>query len=245
MGEPSHTLLLVDDEIDLLEILATRFEMAGYKVFTANDGRQALQILEKEHIDLVVTDVQMPEITGVQLLEIIRAKDAVLPAVIFITGYSSITAELAFDKGVQAVFGKPFDFKNLLACVKKFLSANNERLRPRDFRESLQTKFSVSFDTIKHAQDAHLLNIGKGGFFMGMDLESLPAVDTKVEFHIRFNQGLTEIKGRGIVRWIRKESENNLPVGCGVEFEELDENSSAQVIALINSIRTGKYIPRS
>ncbi len=245
MSAPSHTLLLVDDETDLVEILATRFEMAGYKVFTANDGHEALQILEKEKIDLVITDVQMPGVSGVQLLEKIREKNPNVPPVIFITGYSAIKPEHAYDKGVQAIFAKPFDFKDLVGCVKKMLSASSERLSPREFRDELNTKISISFSDLKQAQDARLLNIGKGGFFMSLSPEKLPAVDTAIEFHIKFDHGLAEIKGRGIVRWVRKESEDNLPVGCGVEFDELDESSSSQVIAMINSIRTGHYIPRS
>ena len=242
--DKKYSVLLVDDEFDLLDILSSRFLMAGYKVFTAKNGQEALKILDHDAIDVVITDVQMPLANGVELLEKIRAKDPNTPTVIFITGYSAITLEHAFDKGVQAVFTKPFDFKDLLSCVKNFLSTQEQRLKSRIQRENVDSNFSMSFENIEHAQEAKLLNIGTGGFFMALSVPNLPAIDTEISFHIKFNHGLSEIKGLGQVRWVRKEIDDGLPIGCGVEFLEFEDRSYAHVIQLINSIRTGKYIPR-
>ena len=244
MIEKKYKLLIVDDESDLLDILSARLEMSGYTVFSAANGQQALDIVSNEKIDLVITDVQMPVVTGIQLLENIRQIDSIKPPVIFITGYSSITLEQAYDKGVQAVFYKPFDFKDLLTCIKKFLSSQDERFHPRDERIAVNTKLNFNYSNLKEAQEAHVLNIGKGGFFMSLEVDKLPAIESKIDFCIQFKDGLAEIKGIGQVKWVRKDYEGDMPPGCGVEFIQLDETSNVHASDLISSLKTAKYIPR-
>ncbi len=244
MSEKKFKLLIVDDESDLLDILATRLELSGYQIFTAANGKIALEVIAKEIIDLVITDVQMPILTGVQLLENVRQKDPNFPPIIFITGYTAITIEQAFDKGVQAVFYKPFDFKDLLACIKKFLVNQQDRFQTREIREAISVKLNFHGSTLKMAQEAHMLNIGNGGFFMSLDPDKLPGLNSKIEFNIEFQEERSEIKGTGIVRWVRKEFEEDMPPGCGIEFDEMDQKSKDLTKQLINSIRTGKYIPR-
>ncbi len=244
MDNKKYKILIVDDESDLLEILATRLDMSGYTVLTASDGQKALDIILKESIDLVITDVQMPLVTGVELLESIRSRNWIQPPVIFITGYSAISAEQAFDKGVQAVFYKPFDFKDLLACIKKFLSSQNDRFLSREERQSVYAKLNFSYSSLQEAQEAHVLNIGKGGFFMSLEPDKLPPIESKIDFCIQFQEGAAEIKGTGQVKWVRKDFEGEMPPGCGVEFIEIDEKSNRHVLDLIESVKSAKFIPR-
>ncbi|OFZ30651.1 MAG: hypothetical protein A2622_13350 [Bdellovibrionales bacterium RIFCSPHIGHO2_01_FULL_40_29] len=246
MSNKSHSLLLVDDESDLVEILAARFELEGYTVFMANDGEAALKILETSKIDLVVTDVQMPKVSGVDLLDAIRAKDEDYPIVFFITGYSAIAPDKAFDKGVQAIFSKPFEFKDLSSCVKKFLTAQDLNYTARSFRQDIDLALDVTFSNGGSVKSGRVLNIGKGGMFIHLDAQSLPAVpslvDEKISFRIHMNDNGIDISGTGRVVWLRNEKLGELESGCGIEFEGFLEASYPRFIQLINNLRTNKYI---
>ena len=79
---------------------------------------------------------------------------------------------------------------------------------------------------------------------MSLEVDKLPPVESKIDFCIQFNEGLTEIKGTGLVRWVRKDFDGDMPPGCGVEFIQIDEKFNDQVLDLINSLKTIKYIPR-
>lgn len=81
-------ILLVDDEVDMLEILKARFEVSGYEVTTANNGKEALGKIKKDKPDAVVMDIMMPEMDGISVLKEIRRTDSALP-VFFITAFSN------------------------------------------------------------------------------------------------------------------------------------------------------------
>src|SRR4030065_2843262 len=68
------TLLFVDDEANILASLKRLFRPLGYRIFTAESGAQGLEIIERETVDLVVSDMRMPEVNGAQFLEKVREK---------------------------------------------------------------------------------------------------------------------------------------------------------------------------
>ncbi len=72
----TQTILIVDDETDVIQALRFRLETSGYKVLTASNGRQALEHLEKTKVDLVLSDFMMPEINGLELAERIKSNAA-------------------------------------------------------------------------------------------------------------------------------------------------------------------------
>ena len=88
-----ENILIVDDEKSLLDLLAHVFKKEGYGVKTSLSGVRALQILEKEDIDLVVTDIKMPQLSGMDVLKPRQAKDPEIP-VVMITAYGSVQLEV-------------------------------------------------------------------------------------------------------------------------------------------------------
>lgn len=66
-------ILLVEDDSNLREIYGARLEAEGYKIFSANDGEEALAVAVKEHPDLIITDIMMPKISGFDMLDILRS----------------------------------------------------------------------------------------------------------------------------------------------------------------------------
>jgi len=119
------TILLVEDEEGLRALNARGLSSRGYKVLVAGNGVEALEVLaENGHVDLVVSDVVMPEMDGPTLLRELRARDPNVK-IIFVSGY----AEEAFAKNLPtneqyAFLAKPFTLKQLVAIVKETLSAS-------------------------------------------------------------------------------------------------------------------------
>ena len=123
------TLLIVDDEESLRDAMVYDFKRRGFNVLDASNGTQAFEIVKKTKVDIVLTDVRMPGGDGVELLDHIKAYNPELPVVMFITGFADITLEEAYDKGVDAVFAKPFDRKALLTAVMNAIERSRKYLQ--------------------------------------------------------------------------------------------------------------------
>ena len=111
-------ILVVDDEPDLREITAFEFEHKGAKVFTADGGYEAMELLKKESYDLVVSDVRMPEGTGEELLDsMAESKILTKTPIILVTGFADITRDEALERGALELFFKPVKWANLLEFI--------------------------------------------------------------------------------------------------------------------------------
>ncbi len=116
------TLLLVDDDADILKLLSIRLKASGYRVATANSGEQALSMAVAERPDLVVTDLRMAGLDGLALFHEIERRYPGLP-VIILTAHGTIPDAVAATR--QGVFGyltKPYDANELLAQVARALA---------------------------------------------------------------------------------------------------------------------------
>lgn len=117
-------VLIVDDEPDLLEMLAYDLESAGYKIETASGGNQALVKFKNNSYDLVITDIRMPDGDGLSLLKNVKAINADIP-VLCITGFSDSSNQSIMNMGAFAVLEKPFDFKALHSTLLKVLGISS------------------------------------------------------------------------------------------------------------------------
>ncbi len=125
-------VLLVDDEKDFVEMLSLRLQEAGEKVSAAYSGKECLDILEKSSIDVVVLDIKMPGMDGMETLQEIR-KRFPLVEVIMLTGHGSTeTAVEGMRLGAFDYLMKPADFDDLttkLQGARKRKDAQEERIR--------------------------------------------------------------------------------------------------------------------
>ena len=102
-----ETVLIVDDEKNYPLILSAVLAEEGFKTSTANSGHKALEILEDIDIDLVLTDMKMPSMDGIELLENIKAQDPDLP-VIMMTAHGTVDKAVeAMQKGAYSYILKP------------------------------------------------------------------------------------------------------------------------------------------
>ena len=129
-----ETILIVDDEKNYLLVLSAVLEDEGYEVLTAPDGAEALEIQKSSDLDLVVTDMKMPGMDGIEFLEQIKARDPDLP-VIMMTAHGTVDKAVeAMQKGAYSYILKPFDNERLILFAKKAMSTyqvvkENRRLR--------------------------------------------------------------------------------------------------------------------
>ena len=107
------TILVAEDEEDLRQVICTMLELEGSKVFGASNGDEAFEILQRESIDIVISDVQMPYCTGMQLLERVKSEMASAPAMFLVTGYADVSEQEALKKGALSLIHKPFNIEKL------------------------------------------------------------------------------------------------------------------------------------
>ncbi len=136
-------LLIVDDEQSYRQLLTLVFETEGYKVRTAKNGREAVEILQVEPADLVISDVRMPDMDGIELLSAARE---MLPdlGVVLMTAFASVeTARDAFKLGADDFIQKPFDVEELKLIVRKTLEKQALVVENRAFKRAQRERGSL------------------------------------------------------------------------------------------------------
>lgn len=118
-------VLIVDDNIPVLELLEKVLALASYDVFRASDGKQALEVFRRESIDVVITDITMPGMGGIEFLKAIRQNSASVP-VIAMSG--DFDAHAAVAAGFDAFICKPFKISAILDIVADTLKKRRKVL---------------------------------------------------------------------------------------------------------------------
>lgn len=120
----TKNILIIDDEENITSMLRRLFERKGYTVFTACDGLEGIRAFKNNHIDLVITDIIMPEKEGVEVIfELQRSNSNCKIIAVSGGGYLNPQDYLstAEEIGVSATFSKPFDTQELLAKVQELI----------------------------------------------------------------------------------------------------------------------------
>jgi len=126
-------LLIADDEPDVRKTLALVFAKA-YEIVEACDGAEAVRVADEEKPDLVLLDVMMPEMTGIQVLEALKLTRANLP-IIMLTGEQDLdTAKRTLDHGATMYVTKPYDPKYLRQQVDRLLTTEGEEGNDKPWR---------------------------------------------------------------------------------------------------------------
>jgi DNA-binding NtrC family response regulator len=115
----SVKVLLVDDEVDFLNTLSERMRTRGMEVSTSSSGVEALEKVEKEAYDVIILDLMMPEVDGLEALKILKARRPELQ-VILLTGHGSVEKGIeAMKLGAMDFLEKPADLSHLTEKIKK------------------------------------------------------------------------------------------------------------------------------
>lgn len=117
-------ILIVDDDRIIRELLRSLFEESGYEIIEAVNGNEAIKVFNSRQVDMVITDINMPQKNGLELIAELKYID---PDVKIIAVSSDCTESasrglrVASRLGASLIFSKPFDFKHLLKAVKELL----------------------------------------------------------------------------------------------------------------------------
>lgn len=113
-------ILVVDDDHSLCVMLSRFLEKHGFRVFSAGDALQALDVLGREQIQMVITDFHMPYLDGIGLTEQLKADDRYrnLPVILVTGDPTDEISERGLRKGVAMMLAKPIDFERLLTLIR-------------------------------------------------------------------------------------------------------------------------------
>ncbi|MGB0205797.1 MAG: sigma-54-dependent transcriptional regulator [Neptuniibacter sp.] len=160
----SNKILIVEDDNELREALCDTLELAGFDYLAAEDAEQALQLLQENQVDMVVSDVNMPGMDGHELLEKIRAGYPALP-VMLITAFGQVNKAVeAIKAGAVDYLMKPFDSDALISSVRRFAvgeTANQEVEQP--IAEEASSKQLLQLARRVAASDSTVLISGESG----------------------------------------------------------------------------------
>ena len=136
-------ILIVDDEQSYRQLLTLVFESDGHSIRTAANGREAVELVREEAPDVIVSDVRMPDMDGIEMLRAVRETHADL-GVVFMTAHASVeSAREAFKLGADDFVTKPFDVEELKLIVKKTLEKQQLIDENRAFKRAQRERGSV------------------------------------------------------------------------------------------------------
>lgn len=135
-GEAKNRILLVEDDADTRFALTLLFELEGYEVLAAADGQEAYLIALTEQPDVIVTDINMPRVSGLDLIRLLKedGKLAGVP-VVAMSAVERQQLNRAMELGAIAVYQKPIEFDQFISIIANIISARHTRSRTHHIRE--------------------------------------------------------------------------------------------------------------
>ncbi len=207
------TILLVDDELSLREIMVDVFDGQGANILQASGGKEALEVVKKKQVDLVISDIRMPLGNGVDFLKQVTTLDILnRPKVMLVSGFADYDIADLYEMGADGFIPKPFQFENMLQLANRTLTPLELKFNttPSSLLDAKKVKFS----------DQNRVRWGRGGFSLYSDV--FYNLLTPIHFDI------ANVKGIGLVRW-------SMQGAVGVEVFYAEPTSRDQVISLIQA----------
>jgi two-component system alkaline phosphatase synthesis response regulator PhoP len=154
MSKPQFRILVVDDEPDIVEFLSYNLKREGYSVYSSSNGKDAIEMAKKCFPHLIILDVMMPGMDGVEACEQLRSIESLKDTIItFLTARSENYSQIAgFKAGADDYITKPVDLKILMSRIKALLRRIGETSRTPSF-EPVEPKMihgSLEIDSEKH-----------------------------------------------------------------------------------------------
>ena len=151
------SILLVEDEENLHEALKLNLELESYDVTSAYDGAAALKAVQAEYFDLIILDVMLPEMDGINVTETIRLNNNEVPILILSAKNSSADRVLGLKKGADDYLTKPFNLEELLLRVQKLIE-KNKKLQDK---ETIGNNYTFGSNTVDFKAQEAIKNTGE------------------------------------------------------------------------------------
>ena len=126
----SAKILVIDDEMDFIELINYHLQQAGFQVLAADTGKHGLVLARREHPDLILLDMGLPDIDGLSICEMLRSQPATarIPIVLVTAMNGEIPRANALSSGANHFLPKPFSRETLCGCVEKALRIRDAEL---------------------------------------------------------------------------------------------------------------------
>lgn len=224
-------VLVVDDEIALREMFGKWLRASGCaNVQTAADGVEALQSILANPVDVLITDVRMPGMTGVELVRELAGRGKLVPCIIFVSAFADVDAREMYDLGVEIFLSKPFQLEELSEAV---LHAITDPPALWQAPMVIAPRQTVQFQI----EAGGGFELGRGGF----SVRSPATLGLgKIAFECGFgHEEWPDLRGQGYVRW-RSRADSTM----GIEFGYLEEPGREWVVERITAQKPRSYIPK-
>ncbi|MGD9826322.1 HD domain-containing phosphohydrolase [Desulfobacter sp.] len=243
MDKNSIKILVVDDEEGILDVTEAFFERKGYQVYTAENGARAMDIVNREKLDCVFTDINMPVMDGLELAERIRHVESTLPVVVM-TGYPSLDNTIqTLKNGVVDYLIKPVNLEQMELTLRRILRERGlfvENLILKEEVERRERLRQLNNELIKKVEDVNTLN---------RVMEDFAAVDSSYEiFNKVVRLGVEELKADLVFFHVYSEQDRFLVLvdKAGAEnkkypasyFTDIPEQEKAFIIESLGSDHT-------
>ncbi|MGD0889653.1 MAG: response regulator [Acidobacteriaceae bacterium] len=236
MRSDQASILVVDDELELLEIFSAWLGRNGYRVFTAPNGAEALNVLRTQKVDLLLSDIRMPVMDGVTLVRTLNQMETPPPKIIFVTGYGNFSRREIFAMGVEALLDKPLSRPVLIEALDRcLLDSADKWLTPSP--EPAAQRILLELEGLEDATAASAFALGRGGCCLACQLPLKEGVS--IDLSVRFAREGLSIEAQGTVVWVDAEQGK-----VGIAFDYLHPQCRSWVMARINSENPRSFVPQ-
>ena len=166
----SYRILLVDDEPDILEFVGYNLQKEGYEVFTAENGEEALDVYDKEYIDLVIVDIMMPKMDGYAFTRALRESNKELLVLMISAKQLPEDRKKGFIAGIDDYMSKPIDPEELVLRLRALL----HRAKLADSRRMAVGEVVLDYDSFTVTGHGQSLELPQKEFMLLYKLLSYP-----------------------------------------------------------------------
>ena len=235
-------ILIADDEPDMREIFSAWLRSLGCAVTEAADGKEALDVLTHARFDVLVTDVRMPRLTGIELVRQLHQSGSYTPVIIFVSGFVDLPLPDAYDLGVEAVLSKPCHRKELVGALRRSIQRRDLIFEPEN--DTVAPKGAASIKQMQReiSPEESPVAVGRGG--VSMEVAERLDLGSPIRFSFEFasaEEMPTPLAGWGVIRWCEMISEH---LRAGIEFMYLEDESRESFAKWLQRERPSSFIPK-
>lgn len=197
-------LLLIDDDPNLILLVKDYLEFRGYQVITAENGQEALELLDKETPDMIICDVMMPQMDGYSLVEHVRKnpRTSWIPVLFLSAKGQSQDRVKGLNTGADVYMVKPFEPEELVAQVESSLKQASRLIQRQDKSADAAPKIQVPFDVELTPTELRVVQFVARGMANREIAEELNVSQRTIESHVSNMLGKTGLHNRTeLARW--------------------------------------------
>lgn len=235
-------VLVVDDQNDFLQAVIDELSFLGFTTIAAKDGQEGFNIASTTTLDLIISDIRMPNKDGQWFLTELRKIKKSNPPFVFMTGFADLSIQDAYAMGVDGFLGKPLNPEKLELLLTRLVSPIESRfdILPKEKPSyNLVKKFSCDFNNPSLTE----IRFGRGGAYIAFEKISFQVGDC-VSFQFQFADGpIKMLEGIGTIVW-KSENSQGLADEYGLSFDYITKETLSSWLNILKKEEKLEYIPK-